>query len=85
MIAVDRPVSLRPRNDPRYRVADSYLRFWLRFIGPSLPDIARGRPDLALSGYVTGGRNTAAGPSSRWSGSHWSGSLRPTRCSPEPG
>ncbi|WP_246115497.1 ATP-binding protein [Trebonia kvetii] len=48
MIAVDRPVSLRPRNDPRYRVADSYLRFWLRFIGPSLPDIARGRPDLAL-------------------------------------
>jgi len=31
------------------RVADSYLRFWLRFIGPSLPDIARGRPDLALA------------------------------------
>jgi hypothetical protein len=41
-------MSLRAGNDPRYRVADSYLRFWLRFIGPSLPDIARGRPDLAL-------------------------------------
>jgi hypothetical protein len=30
-------------------VADSYLRFWLRFIEPSLPDIARGRPDLAMA------------------------------------
>ena len=49
MVTVERPVSLRPRNDPRYRVADSYLRFWLRFIEPSLPDIARGRPDLALA------------------------------------
>lgn len=49
MVAVERPVSLRPRNDPRYRVADSYLRFWLRFIEPSLPDIARGRPDLVLA------------------------------------
>ena len=49
VVAVDRPVSLRSRNDPRYRVADSYLRFWLRFIEPSLPDIARGRPDLALA------------------------------------
>ena len=49
VVSVDRPVSLRSSNDPRYRVADSYLRFWLRFIGPSLPDVARGRPDLALA------------------------------------
>lgn len=47
-VSADRPVSLKSGNDPRYRVADSYLRFWLRFIEPSLPDIARGRPDLAL-------------------------------------
>jgi AAA+ ATPase superfamily predicted ATPase len=47
-VSADRPMSLKPGNDPRYRVADSYLRFWLRFIEPSLPDIARGRPDLAL-------------------------------------
>jgi AAA+ ATPase superfamily predicted ATPase len=47
-VSADRPKSLKPGNDPRYRVADSYLRFWLRFIEPSLPDIARGRPDLAL-------------------------------------
>jgi uncharacterized protein len=48
-VSADRPVSLKSGNDPRYRVADSYLRFWLRFIEPSLPDIARGRPDLALT------------------------------------
>jgi uncharacterized protein len=49
IVAADRPMSVRPRNDPRYRVADPYLRFWLRFIWPSLPDVARGRPDLALT------------------------------------
>lgn len=49
VVSVDRPVSLSSRNDPRYRVADPYLRFWLRFIEPSLPDVARGRPDLALA------------------------------------
>jgi len=49
MVAVERPVSLRPRNDPHYRIEDPYLRFWLRFIEPSLPDIARGRPDLAFT------------------------------------
>ena len=48
-VSADRPVSLKSGNDPRYRVTDSYLRFWLRFIEPSLPDIARGRPDLALA------------------------------------
>lgn len=48
-VSADRPVSLKSGNDPRYRVADSYLRCWLRFIEPSLPDIARGRPDLALA------------------------------------
>lgn len=48
-VSADRPVSLKSGNDPRYRVSDSYLRFWLRFIQPSLPDIARGRPDLALA------------------------------------
>lgn len=32
----------------RYRVADPYLRFWLRFVGPPLPDVERGRGDLAV-------------------------------------
>lgn len=49
VIAADLPVSTRPAREPRYRVADSYLRFWLRFIDPALPDIARGRCDLALA------------------------------------
>lgn len=48
MIAVDVPVSVRRARAPRYRIADPYLRFWLRFVEPALPDIARGRPDLAL-------------------------------------
>ncbi|MGH4015235.1 MAG: ATP-binding protein [Pseudonocardiaceae bacterium] len=33
----------------RYRVADPYLRFWLRFIGPALADVERGRADLAVT------------------------------------
>ncbi|MPZ19738.1 MAG: ATPase [Luteitalea sp.] len=49
IIASDLPVSTRPAKEPRYRVADSYLRFWLRFIEPAQADIARGRPDLALA------------------------------------
>ncbi|MGH3832843.1 MAG: ATP-binding protein [Pseudonocardiaceae bacterium] len=49
VVAADLPVSTRPAREPRYRVADSYLRFWLRFIEPALPDISRGRCDLALA------------------------------------
>jgi hypothetical protein len=30
-------------------VADQYLRFWLRFVEPSLGDLQRGRGDLALT------------------------------------
>jgi uncharacterized protein len=32
-----------PRRDPRYLVADPYLRFWLRFVGPYMEEIERGR------------------------------------------
>jgi uncharacterized protein len=49
VVTADLPVSTRPAREPRYRVADPYLRFWLRFIEPALPDIARGRCDLALA------------------------------------
>src|SRR5207302_589639 len=31
-----------------YSVADAYLRFWLAFLGPALPEIERGRGDLVL-------------------------------------
>lgn len=50
VIAVDHPVSRQTTTRlPRYRVADQYLRFWLRFIEPSLGDLQRGRGDLALT------------------------------------
>ncbi len=35
----------------RYRVADSYLRFWFRFIEPNLANVSRGRTDLALAAF----------------------------------
>jgi uncharacterized protein len=50
VIAADQPVSLRPAPRlARYRVADPYLRFWLRFIEAGAADIRRGRSDLALA------------------------------------
>ena len=42
------PVSTGPSKERRYRVADPYLRFWLRFIGPYLPEVERLRGDLTL-------------------------------------
>jgi uncharacterized protein len=43
------PLSTRPSKDRRYRVMDSYLRFWLRFLAPSMAEIERGRGDLTLA------------------------------------
>ena len=39
------PLSLKPSKEARYRVNDPYLQFWLRFVGPYLPEIDRGRGD----------------------------------------
>lgn len=48
VIEAVRPLSLRRSPDTRYFVADPYLRFWLRFIGPpaSMAEIDRGRGEL---------------------------------------
>lgn len=43
------PLSTRPSRETRYSVADSYLRFWLAFLGPHLAEIERGRGDLVLA------------------------------------
>ncbi len=43
------PLSTQPSKEARYRVTDSYLRFWLRFIGPHMPEIERGRAELVLA------------------------------------
>ena len=42
------PLSTRPSRERRYRVVDSYLRFWLRFLADYTGEIERGRGDLTL-------------------------------------
>ena len=42
------PLSTKPSDEKRYVVGDPYLRFWLRFIEPALPELDRGRGDLVL-------------------------------------
>jgi uncharacterized protein len=49
---VDRslPYAVPPgRKAPKYSIADPYLRYWLRFVGPHLSELARGRSDLVLA------------------------------------
>lgn len=46
VIAAELPLSTRPSKDRRYRVADPYLRFWLKLLGPAMGEIERGRGDL---------------------------------------
>ena len=40
------PLSRRPSKERRFRVADPYLRFWLRFLAGYTHEIERGRGDL---------------------------------------
>lgn len=49
VVGKDIPTSPKPAKDARYRIADTYLRFWLRFVEPAVPDIERDRPDLPLT------------------------------------
>src|SRR5262249_22891251 len=48
IVVAELPIWTRPSKERRYRVADPYLRFWLRFVGPYLPEIERLRGDLTL-------------------------------------
>jgi AAA+ ATPase superfamily predicted ATPase len=36
------------RTAAKYTVLDPYLRFWLRFVGPHMDELSRGRSDLAI-------------------------------------
>ena len=47
LIARDLPASVPPSENPRYRIDDSYLRFWLALVAPGIAEIERGRSDLA--------------------------------------
>lgn len=42
------PLSTQPSKERRYRITDSYLRFWFAFLGPHLTEIDRMRSDLTL-------------------------------------
>jgi uncharacterized protein len=48
-VAGELPVSLSPSKERRYRITDSYLRFWLAFLGPHLAEVDRMRSDLTLA------------------------------------
>lgn len=50
-LAVDRPLSLTPSREARYRVADPYLRLWLALIAPHREQLARGQTDH-VTGYL---------------------------------
>lgn len=55
VVMADEPLSTRPgARDRRYRIADPALRFWLAFVEPALPDVDRGRPDLAVARVAAG-------------------------------
>ena len=41
IVVVDVPLSTKKSSNTRYRITDPYLQFWLRFIGPNLPEIER--------------------------------------------
>lgn len=48
VLAAEQPLSSRPAPKLTHiRVADPYLRFWLRFVEPGLDEVERGRGDLA--------------------------------------
>ncbi|WP_305786596.1 ATP-binding protein [Symbioplanes lichenis] len=49
LVAAELPLSRTPSKERRYRVTDPYLRFWLTFVGPYLPEIERMRGDLTLA------------------------------------
>ncbi|MFV2008455.1 MULTISPECIES: DUF234 domain-containing protein [unclassified Micromonospora] len=49
LVTGELPLSTRPSKDRRYRIVDPYLRFWLRFLAPAMPEIERGRGDLTLT------------------------------------
>jgi uncharacterized protein len=48
VVAGELPVSRTPSKERRYRITDTYLRFWLAFLGPHLAELDRMRPDLTL-------------------------------------
>lgn len=50
LVARSQPYCVPPRRQPaHYTVIDAYLRFWLRFVGPHIEELSRGRADLVVA------------------------------------
>jgi hypothetical protein len=50
VIAIDTPLSTKPdTKNKRYRIEDTYLRFWLGFIQRGIAEAERGRGDLVAA------------------------------------
>ena len=49
LVAKELPYAVPPgKKAGKYIVVDPYLRFWLRFVGPHLDELSRGRTDLVI-------------------------------------
>lgn len=48
-LAVDRPRSLRPSREARYRIADPYLRFWLTTVAAHRAELDRGETSVVVA------------------------------------
>ncbi len=53
VVASAQPLSTTAPSDRRYWIADPYLRFWLRFIEPSLGEIERGLGPVLATAIAT--------------------------------
>ncbi len=65
IVAGDLPISLAPSKERRYRITDTYLRFWLAFLGPHLTELDRMRSDVTVDrilGRWTSWRGRAVEP-----------------------
>lgn len=49
LVARELPYAVPPSRTPAiYTICDPYIRFWLRFVGPHLAELSRGRSDLLV-------------------------------------
>jgi uncharacterized protein len=48
IVAAELPISLQPSKERRYRITDSYLRFYFAFLSSHLAELDRMRSDLTL-------------------------------------
>lgn len=50
LVVKELPYAAPPgKTAAKYTISDPYIRFWLRFVGPHIEELSRGRSDLALA------------------------------------